>query len=201
MTDFEFNELTDKDIKYFYNNAYIFNVTRKMMANQAVVLNSIRHKDFGKSSQKVDFYLKLNDNSNKFLSLNSVIEVNNYFMIVTGTGSGYYNLAGILDILEQKNIEFEGLLIITRTLSNFITDKQNYGSYSTYYNLCEDQNVNLFLNSYPAIYGLFAKNRITLTDYNSIKKAFDELYKEKKLSFYLYKDYLEKYDGFDFRTK
>jgi hypothetical protein len=190
---FVFNVLTDNEIMGYYNTALVYNVNKNDIGQLLVVENKFTTDDMGGSAEKVDIFVVMSDTS--IVDLGTITNTSKFFVPVTGSESGTYNLLGIMEVLDSKGVEYRGLLVVTRIMSNFILDAKTHKVVSHYYNICSDE-VSKFLEDNPMIDGWLAKKQVVLQGNfkEEILKVLETSKESNELSEYsydLYKKALE----------
>lgn len=191
--EYTFNEITSEELVDYYQKANVFNISKDQLLKEKIIQNKFDN-EFGSSVENVEIYIVNNEDGKTIIkNIKDIIDVSVTFTEVTSSGSGYYDMGKIMYLLLEKDIKFDGFLIVTRTLSSYIMDKNNYSDYAYYYNICSVGAYNL-LNNISGLNGFIAKKKIRLTDdyINDIKHALYQEYSEGRMSELRYKDFINK---------
>lgn len=184
---FEFNELSLQDVNRYKEEALVFNICKDNLHDVHIIENKFTTIDMGGSAECVDIYLDvleseydedivdlisdiadesmkdfLNPREYNLKNINEYLDPKNFFINVQDADSGTYNLAGMIELLDSKGIEYRGILVVTRVMSNFILDKLQHKSTASYYYFCSKEAYD-FLEENPMLGGWLAKHKVILT--------------------------------------
>jgi hypothetical protein len=187
----QFNDLTKEQIKETFDKAYIFNITKEGLSNIKIPENKFDTEDMGGCAECVDIFVDIGDNFiERLVNIETLLKKKDFFTQELDSGSGYYLLSAILSFIDARNIQYRGVLVITRTLSNYAMDRKTNNISGIYFHLCPNE-VSSFLEKHPEISGWVARKRLELTEnyIEELKNCFDRDYKTGKLSDFQYDIY------------
>ena len=191
---FTFDTLTNDQVWGYMREGYVFNTSKSVLRKKQVIQNTISNKDFGSSGQIVDIYVPVQKHEMNiaWVSVDKYVSLSDCFTEDTDSGSGVYDLSVVIDTLDQNRVEYMGILIITRTKSEFLFDGENkYKVFSEYYSICSEQ-CGLFLDNHPNISGFLTKNRLIVFSIDDLRSVIEqEDTQEHSLSDYLRTKYLK----------
>jgi len=184
-TRFEFNTLTEDNIKAFSKKAFVFNISEEELCKVQLIKNEFHDDELGGSAECVDIFVDTVDKATKLstlIDISQYLDKSNYFVRESDSGSGVYALGGMIELLNSKDIEFKGILTVIRIMSNFAFDDKGNGSGCTYYSICP-MGVCQFLQNNTDIDGWLAKNKVKLTENykDEIIEVLEEALKDGRL--------------------
>ncbi len=199
MSEFKFEEMTNDQIWGYMREGYIFNVAKTVLRKIQVIENVI-NSEYGSSGQFVNIYIpeKRADGMRvDWIPVEKYVNLSDCFSEDTESGSGVYDLSLIINTLDQNHVDYSGILIITRTKSEFLFDGENKDKvFSEYYNICDEQ-CGLFLENHSNISGWLARKGFIVFSMDDLRSVIEQEDTQKdSLSEYLKMKYLEEIDGF-----
>jgi hypothetical protein len=185
MQVFQFNEIVPEELKKYNENAFVFNVSIDELKKIQVVENKFVTEDLGSSCESVDIFVDTMDEGLKIID--TYLNKHSFFAAEGDSESGIYTVGGMIELLESKGVQFKGILVVVRTMSNFMLDSKDVNSYSSYYNICLAE-VSILLEDNPALGGLLAKQKVRLSSNyrEEVILLLNELHKSNKISIYSY---------------
>jgi hypothetical protein len=196
MGEFYFNKITLVELQNYYQVAFVFNVSKKDLKTFEVVQNKLVHEDFGESEESVDIFIDTLEGN--LINLRDLLDMEKCFVPITDTGGGVYALSTICEKLDDLSVEYKGVLVVVRTISSIIFDKNKSSINIVYYNICNETTSSwLTKNSNISLAGLLAKNSVKLTDnyINEIKAFLLDCFTKNNISQYRYSKYLSTLGG------